>query len=429
MHFRDIRDILSNLLMLWFFATPIIYPWFLFEDPANPGHHVWQATLLKLNPFTHLAISYQELLFYAGPFGHWRWLLALLTGSIGLFLFGYFLFDRLRDSFAEEVEKARFQLPSSASGNARVRVELEAFAEDSFELESCGAAVVRLCGSGEAVESPADARTVRVRWKPEAEAGSRSWKREAKLMPAISEERVEDLPAAAAAGSLPRSSAPSTQPDPGPRVDETFAALNDVRSPCQRADARRDRRNGPAKHDAQAGGRNHEADDGYIKVNGASRRSSSSRNCPKSRPRERLHQRDHARPDQEGNRAPLRRDRRVRRAPEFIDAPVKRTRRGACVWDLRWPSTSIPTCCSWTNSRSGMKASHKCLDKFAGSSVAGRRSFSSRTLGLVERFADAALWLDGGLLKAWRPARIVGAYVTDVEVTEESQLAAADAKA
>ena len=35
-HFRDIRDILSNLLTFWFFATPIIYPYFLFEDPANP---------------------------------------------------------------------------------------------------------------------------------------------------------------------------------------------------------------------------------------------------------------------------------------------------------------------------------------------------------------------------------------------------------
>ena len=26
-HFRDIRDILANVLMLWFFATPIIYSW------------------------------------------------------------------------------------------------------------------------------------------------------------------------------------------------------------------------------------------------------------------------------------------------------------------------------------------------------------------------------------------------------------------
>src|SRR5687767_15116816 len=53
-HFRDIRDILSNLLTFWFFATPIIYPYFLFEDAANPGNEVWQAQLLKLNPFTHL---------------------------------------------------------------------------------------------------------------------------------------------------------------------------------------------------------------------------------------------------------------------------------------------------------------------------------------------------------------------------------------
>jgi ABC-type polysaccharide/polyol phosphate export permease len=60
-------------------------------------------TLLNINPFTHLAISYQEILFYDGPYGHWRWLIALMFGSVALFLVGYFLFDRLRDSFAEEV--------------------------------------------------------------------------------------------------------------------------------------------------------------------------------------------------------------------------------------------------------------------------------------------------------------------------------------
>jgi ABC-type polysaccharide/polyol phosphate export permease len=59
--------------------------------------------ILNLNPFTHLAISYQEILFFPGPFGHWKWLLALLGWSVLLFLFGYFVFDRLRDSFAEEV--------------------------------------------------------------------------------------------------------------------------------------------------------------------------------------------------------------------------------------------------------------------------------------------------------------------------------------
>jgi ABC-type polysaccharide/polyol phosphate export permease len=96
-HFRDIRDILSNLLTFWFFATPIIYPYFLFPEET------WQAQLLKLNPFTHLAITYQEILFFKGPVGHLKLLLVLGAISIPFFLFCYWIFDRLRDSFAEEV--------------------------------------------------------------------------------------------------------------------------------------------------------------------------------------------------------------------------------------------------------------------------------------------------------------------------------------
>jgi lipopolysaccharide transport system permease protein len=96
-HFRDVRDILANLLTLWFFATPIIYPWF---QPSVQRFHL----LFDINPFTHLAVTYQEILFFNdGPVGHWKWLLALGLGSVLLFLAGYWLFDRLRDSFAEAV--------------------------------------------------------------------------------------------------------------------------------------------------------------------------------------------------------------------------------------------------------------------------------------------------------------------------------------
>jgi lipopolysaccharide transport system permease protein len=95
-HFRDVRDILANLLTFWFFATPVIYPWFSLPDKLKP----W----LNVNPFTHLAISYQEILFHPeNAFGHKWWLLTLTAASIAIFLLGYWLFDRLRDSLAEAV--------------------------------------------------------------------------------------------------------------------------------------------------------------------------------------------------------------------------------------------------------------------------------------------------------------------------------------
>jgi ABC-type polysaccharide/polyol phosphate export permease len=94
-HFRDIRDILANLITLWFFATPIIYSYQFAPALAR--------RFMNLNPFAHLAISYQEILFFPGPFGHWKWLVALGFASVVFFMFGYFVFDRLRDSFAEEV--------------------------------------------------------------------------------------------------------------------------------------------------------------------------------------------------------------------------------------------------------------------------------------------------------------------------------------
>jgi len=94
-HFRDLKDILSNLVTFWFFATPIIYS---MQDAPPVGK-----TFLNLNPFTHLAVSYQEILFYPGNFGPWKWLVALGFASALLFLAGYYLFNRLRDTFAEEV--------------------------------------------------------------------------------------------------------------------------------------------------------------------------------------------------------------------------------------------------------------------------------------------------------------------------------------
>jgi ABC-type polysaccharide/polyol phosphate export permease len=67
------------------------------------GSTEWQGQLVKLNPFTHLAITYQEILFFKGPVGHLQLLLLLGAISVVFFFFCYWVFDRLRDTFAEEV--------------------------------------------------------------------------------------------------------------------------------------------------------------------------------------------------------------------------------------------------------------------------------------------------------------------------------------
>src|SRR5438270_1115910 len=57
--FRDLRDILTNLLQLGFFVTPILY---LIDKVASRPFRA----LLRLNPMTPFVVSYQDVLF----FGH-----------------------------------------------------------------------------------------------------------------------------------------------------------------------------------------------------------------------------------------------------------------------------------------------------------------------------------------------------------------------
>jgi hypothetical protein len=74
---------------------------------------------------------------------------------------------------------------------------------------------------------------------------------------------------------------------------------------------------------------------------------------------------------------------------------------------------------------------HKCLDKFGEFRRRGKTVLLvTHSLGLVERFCDEVLWLDGGCARAaGDPRRVVGAYITEVERREARQLAAADARA
>jgi ABC-type polysaccharide/polyol phosphate transport system ATPase subunit len=74
---------------------------------------------------------------------------------------------------------------------------------------------------------------------------------------------------------------------------------------------------------------------------------------------------------------------------------------------------------------------HKCLDKF---SEFRRRNKTillvTHSLNLVERFCDAAIWIDEGrAMIHGDPKRVVGAYLSAVEVSEEKLLAQTTARA
>jgi ABC-type polysaccharide/polyol phosphate transport system ATPase subunit len=74
---------------------------------------------------------------------------------------------------------------------------------------------------------------------------------------------------------------------------------------------------------------------------------------------------------------------------------------------------------------------HKCLDKFAEFRRSNKTILLvTHSLNLVERFCDEALWLDGGrAMTHGDPKRVVGAYLTKVEESEEALLALTTAKA
>jgi ABC-type polysaccharide/polyol phosphate export permease len=105
-HFRDIRDILANALTLWFFLTPIIYARQFLQERATADDATWVpkavAAVLDLNPMTHVMDGYHRAIF-EGALVPWKRLPVTLAVAVVILLVGYGLFDRLRDSFPEEV--------------------------------------------------------------------------------------------------------------------------------------------------------------------------------------------------------------------------------------------------------------------------------------------------------------------------------------
>jgi lipopolysaccharide transport system permease protein len=93
--FRDLRDIVANLLQLGFFVTPIIY---LVDSITSRGLRA----LLRVNPMTPFVIAYQDIFFF-GRLPNLSDSILILFYAFGSLVLGFFVFDRLRDSLAEAI--------------------------------------------------------------------------------------------------------------------------------------------------------------------------------------------------------------------------------------------------------------------------------------------------------------------------------------
>jgi ABC-type polysaccharide/polyol phosphate export permease len=93
--FRDLRDIVANLMQLGFFVTPIIY--LIDNIHARPLR-----ALLRFNPMTPFVVSYQDVMFFGRlpSLSDAALMIAYAGGSLAL---GFFVFDRLRDTLAEAI--------------------------------------------------------------------------------------------------------------------------------------------------------------------------------------------------------------------------------------------------------------------------------------------------------------------------------------
>ena len=93
--FRDLRDIITNLMQLGFFITPIIY---LIDNIQSRALRA----LLRMNPMTPFVVAYQDVMFF-GRLPNASDAFLIVAYSLASLALGFSVFDRLRDSLAEAI--------------------------------------------------------------------------------------------------------------------------------------------------------------------------------------------------------------------------------------------------------------------------------------------------------------------------------------
>ena len=93
-YFRDIQHIIGILLMVLFYASPIIYPMEYVPAKYAPAY--------MLNPLVSIVLSFKNALYWMKA-PQLNWIAYSSVAAILTFAFGYIIFLRLAPDFAEEL--------------------------------------------------------------------------------------------------------------------------------------------------------------------------------------------------------------------------------------------------------------------------------------------------------------------------------------
>ena len=99
--FRDLQHLITIVMMVWFFGTPIIYPLSMVPEQYQPF-------IKFINPMTIYAAYYRNIFYYVKyPDGAGFPSVLETVTAVGItlliFFIGYFVFKKLEPRFAEEI--------------------------------------------------------------------------------------------------------------------------------------------------------------------------------------------------------------------------------------------------------------------------------------------------------------------------------------
>jgi ABC-type polysaccharide/polyol phosphate export permease len=104
-YLRDMQYLVTLGTLIWFYLTPIIYPWTLVQSKfAGHGFEgVAAKFVLYANPMTWVVLGFQDIFVFDRWPQHWHGLGYALVVSLFSVWLGLRVFRRLRRRFAEEV--------------------------------------------------------------------------------------------------------------------------------------------------------------------------------------------------------------------------------------------------------------------------------------------------------------------------------------